>query len=204
MSSIQYTLFTLALVSITGCSPNPVTGDAAVTPDQPTVVIDGMGSSCAEPPHPNPGTMVGTDFANVTMPYCDDTQFNFYQNGFCDNRLTVIILSAGWCAPCQAEAQNLQAMIVDTYAGRVRVVTVYGQNVNRSAPTAAECMAWKTRYRLNTHMVYDPMGVMQQVFPNQAYPSTLIVDRNGRIQAREYGTSQGLAGLRMELDRLLQ
>ena len=140
------------------------------------------------------------------MPYCDDSQFSFYANNFCSSQITLIILSAGWCGPCQAEARILEDAITQNpdYVGKVRVVTVYGQNVNRTVATARECAQWRDRYGLTSHMVYDPMGVMQRVFPNQAYPSNLIVDRNGRIQSREYGASQGLQSLKNELDRLLQ
>jgi thiol-disulfide isomerase/thioredoxin len=204
MKSIQVTLSTLALLAIAGCAPAMNNGtDSGVGTDTPTPSADAVGQACAEPPHPNPGAAIGTDFENVSMPYCDNTSFNFYQNNFCDNQLTLIILSAGWCGPCQQEAAQLEAAIVQEYAGRVRVVTVYGQNVNRTPPTANECMSWKNRFHLTSHMVYDPMGVMQRVFPNQAYPSNLIVDRNGRIQSREYGTSSGLQSLKDELDRLL-
>jgi hypothetical protein len=86
----------------------------------------------------------------------------------------------------------------------VRVVTVYGQNVSRTAPTAAECMQWKNRYSLESHMVYDPMGLTQRYFPNMAFPANMIVDRNGVIQFREYGTSRGLQALKDQIDALLQ
>jgi len=206
MKSIQFTLSSLALVALVGCAPVPANngGNDAAVADVPTNTGDAaVGQQCAEPPHPNPGSNIGTDFENVTMPYCDGTTFNFYQNEFCSNQLTLIILSAGWCGPCQQEAMQLEEAIVGPYAGRVRVVTVYGQNVNRTPATGVECQRWKDRYGLSSHMVFDPNSVMQRVFPNQAYPSTLIVDRMGRIQAREYGSSQGLQNLKNELDRLL-
>lgn len=197
----------MALVALAGCAPLPNNAaDSGVSVDRPNPTGDTPGVACAEPAHPNPGAAIGTDFENVVMPYCDDSQFSFYANNFCSSQITLIILSAGWCGPCQAEARILEDAITQNpdYVGKVRVVTVYGQNVNRTVATARECAQWRDRYGLTSHMVYDPMGVMQRVFPNQAYPSNLIVDRNGRIQSREYGASQGLQSLKNELDRLLQ
>lgn len=207
MKSIQVALSAMALVALAGCAPVMVNNgnDSGNGNDAAAPTGDSPGQSCAEPPHPNPGAMIGTDFENVTMPYCDDTPFTFYRNNYCDSQITLIILSAGWCGPCQQEARQLEEAVTTApeYAGKVRVVTVYGQNVNRTPPSARECAQWRDRYGLTSHMVYDPMGVMQRVFPNQAYPSNLIVDHNGRIQSREYGTSSGLQSLKNELDRIL-
>jgi hypothetical protein len=49
----------------------------------------------------------------------------------------------------------------------------------------------------------DPTGVTQIYFPNMAYPANIIVDRQGRIRYRQYGTSDGLQSLRDQIDAIL-
>lgn len=176
-------------------SMNP---DASSTPDSST-------PACTAPRLTNECAMQGCQFGSLQLPYCDGSgNFNFYESAFCSNQLTLVVISAGWCVPCQMEAAQMQDEIIARYQGRVRVVTVYGQNVSRVAPTAAECMQWKNRYSLESHMVYDPMGLTQRYFPNMAFPANMIVDRDGVIQFREYGTSQGLQALKDQIDGLLQ
>lgn len=207
---IQRSFFAVAALSVAigvGCAPPPVqpqddassmNPDASSTPDSST-------PACTPPRLTNVCTMEGCQMPSLRVPYCDGAgDFNFYENEFCSNQVTLVVFSAGWCVPCQMEAQQMQDEIIARYQGRVRVVTVYGQNVSRAAPTAAECMQWKNRYSLESHMVYDPTGALQPVFPMLAYPANLIVDRDGIIRFREYGSSRGLQTLKDQIDGLLQ
>jgi peroxiredoxin len=196
-----------AMVGV-GCAPAPVTpmGDSATPMGDAAAPQADSGESCARPALNNTCTMEGCDFAQLQLPYCGESggTFDFYNTNFCSNQVTLVVISAGWCVPCQQEAQQMQAEIIEPYAGRVRVVTVYGQNTSRVPPTSAECMVWKNRYSLDSHMVYDPMGLTQRYFPNMAFPANMIIDRDGVIRHRVYGTSRGLQSLKDQIDGLLQ
>jgi thiol-disulfide isomerase/thioredoxin len=190
-----------------GCAAPPAQpqDDASSMSSDASSNEEGSTLACTPPRLTNECTMMGCQFAPLQLSYCDGSgTFDFYETAYCSNQLTLVVISAGWCVPCQMEAAQLQDEIIGPYQGRVRVLTVYGQNVSRSAPTAAECMQWKNRYALESHMVYDPMGLTQRYFPNMAFPANLIVDRDGVIQFREYGTSRGLQALKEQLDALLQ
>jgi thiol-disulfide isomerase/thioredoxin len=194
-----------ALVGV-GCAPPPVTpmNDAAVTPDA-AAPTDSGAQACTPPTLTNECVMEGCQFAPLTLPYCDGSgDFRFYQNNFCSNQLTLVVIAAGWCVPCQQEAAQMQDEIISRYAGRVRVVTVYGQNVARTPASPNECMNWKNRYGLESDMVYDATGMTQRYFPNMAFPANMIIDREGVIRHRVYGTSQGLQSLKDQIDGLLQ
>lgn len=196
-----------ALVGV-GCMPPQSTPDAspdAAANGDASSNADGAAMACTPPALTNECSMEGCNFADLTLPYCDGSgPFNFYRNDFCSNQLTLVVISAGWCVPCQQEAAQMQDEIISTYRGRVRVVTVYGQNTAGTAASPNECMQWKNRYSLDSHMVYDATGMTQRYFPNMAYPANMIIDRQGVIRYRHYGTSAGLQSIKDELDALLQ
>jgi thiol-disulfide isomerase/thioredoxin len=162
----------------------------------------------APPPLNNLCSMEGCDFAPVTLPSCsaDGGEVIFYDpTSFCGVQATLLVIAAGWCVPCQMEAPMIEQLITAApeYQGRVRVITVIGQNPDYSAPTPAFCRTWQSRYRLTSTMAIDPMGVTQRYFPNMAFPANLIIDAHGRIRYRTYGTSRGLTELRAALDDVL-
>lgn len=193
-----------ALVGL-GCSPQMpmMTVDSGVQPD--ASMPQGDAASCRAPELNNTCTMEGCQFAPLDLPYCDGSgMFSFYGESYCSARVTLVVISAGWCVPCQQEAAEMQSQIIEPYAGRVRVVTVYAQGVTRpSVATASACMSWKNRYGLTSHMVLDAAEITQRYFPNQAFPANLIVDGDGIIRHRVYGTSRGLQSLRDQIDALL-
>ncbi|MDP3275198.1 MAG: TlpA disulfide reductase family protein [Deltaproteobacteria bacterium] len=204
MKAFQTLIAGMALAALAGCAP-PAPMMNMPEAGAPEAGPADAAATCAPPALNNTCAMEGCDFANISLPNCaaPDTNFTFYGDNFCSNQLTLIVVSAGWCVPCQQEAAEMQAQIIEPYRGRVRVVTVYGQNVSRNGVSASECMQWKNRYGLEGHMVFDPSGAVQRYFPNMAYPANLIIDRQGRIRYRIYGTSRGLQSLKDQLDGLL-
>ena len=180
--------------------------DAAAVEDTATAAAD-TGISCATTPTANFCSAENCNFRDVALPSCDEGggSYRFYNEDFCSNQVTLLVIAAGWCVPCQMEAPMIEQLITTNpeYAGRVRVINVYGQNPDYSAPTARLCNQWRTRYGITGHMVTDPMGISQIYFPNQAYPSNMLIDRHGVIRYRAYGTSTGLNALRAQIDSIL-
>jgi hypothetical protein len=150
------------------------------------------------------GTLVGRGFEPFTLDQCDGTPFDFVQDGFCDSSMTVISIAAGWCPPCIVESRQLSARITEHYREqRVRVVQVLVQDEDYRAPDLAYCEAWVSRFSLTNIEVIDPAQVTQIYFPDNALPSTIIVDDEGIIQFRENGATDGLTSLRAAIERLL-
>jgi thiol-disulfide isomerase/thioredoxin len=214
----------VASLAIVGCSPPPVVTDAGSTQDSGVIADAGTvptdtgtapedtGVACMPTPTTNFCSAENCNFRDVALPDCDEGggDYRFYGGDFCTTQVTLLVIAAGWCVPCQMEAPMIQQLITDgmdgdgvPYAGRVRVINVYGQNPDYSAPTFANCRIWKNRYHITAHMVTDPMGISQIYFPNQAFPSNMLIDRHGVIRYRAYGTSTGLSALRAQIDALL-
>lgn len=210
-----------SLLLFAGCGDDGGTGD----PDAGMMTIDsggpmdasmpvdtGMGDPDADPtagciPSEPYGTAVGRNFAPWSLPNCaDDSSFEFYNADYCasDTKLTVVSIAAGWCGPCINETMQLTEQITNMYGPRgVRVIQAVVQKEDYSAPDLAYCQAWVTRFGLVNTEVYDTMGTLQRYFPDNALPSTLIIDKMGVIRFRENGASMGLITLRGALDRLL-
>lgn len=99
----------------------------------------------------------------------------------------VLVLNvwASWCAPCRAEAPDLQSAWVATEADGVQFV---GLNT-RDSDAAAR--AYVERFGITFPSVVDTDGTIQLQFrdtlPPQAIPSTLVIDRRGRVAARFLG-----------------
>lgn len=199
-----------------GCGDDDsgTTVDAGVAPadDGGTTVADagnaevdagGETYACDYPSGPY-GTATNRFFEPFTLQACDGSDWNFVNDGFCDAEITVVSIAAEWCGPCIQESRQLEAEINQRYAGQgVRLVQIITQNVDFGAPTLELCSAWKDRFGLSNPVVIDPTQITNIYFPDGVLPSTVIVDREGRIRVRENGADEGLTSLRRHIDELL-
>jgi peroxiredoxin len=93
-------------------------------------------------------------------------------------KVVVVNFWGSWCSPCRAEADDLQK----TYdATRAKNVTFIGVN-SRDDRDSAKAFE---RGRVTYPSVYDPDGKVALKFDvtQASTPSTLILDRQGRIAA---------------------
>lgn len=100
-------------------------------------------------------------------------------------RVVVLNVWASWCAPCRAEAPDLEK-VARELAGQP--VTFIGLNT-RDSKAAAE--AFVDRFEVSYDSVVDANGSLQLLFrdtlPPAAIPSTVIIDAEGRVAARAIG-----------------
>lgn len=100
----------------------------------------------------------------------------------------VVLLNVwgSWCAPCRKEAPDLQAAWQELGG---KPVQFFGINTRDDAAGAAE--AFERGFGITYPSFRDPDGSLQLVFretlPPKAIPSTLILDRQGRVAARVIG-----------------
>lgn len=158
------------LVCVSGCSPSTST-DGALT----RVAVD---KRQAAP------VLSGTDLDGKPL---STASFS--------GKVVVINVWGSWCAPCRHEAPVLVAVAAET-AGVAQFV---GINTRDLDPAPAR--AFVRNFAITYPSFYDPDGALLvrlsgQVPPN-AVPTTLILDRQGRVAARVIGetTQATLTGL---------
>lgn len=196
-----------ALWMLSACS-----GSTQATPDAGSVedaaVATGDDAALCRPIPNTPGSQIGRSLRPFTLERCDEGTFSFYDDEFCseDHRLTVVSAAAGWCGPCQEESRMLTEQIINRYAGQgVRVVQIMVDGVTTGdAPTVEFCREWTRTYNIvGSTQVIDPADELAVIFPDNALPSTILVDRDGTIRHRESGVSEGLSTLRAAIEQIL-
>lgn len=104
----------------------------------------------------------------------------------------VVLLNfwATWCAPCRTEMPLLQAA-ADRHAEAGLLVV--GVNFDE---TAEQVGAFAAELELEFPQLLDPGGVVQELYGVRGYPTTAVIDREGRMAAYHIGvlTSEQLEG----------
>ena len=104
-----------------------------------------------------------------------------------DYRGKVVALNvwASWCAPCRAEAPALNQVSTELEPMGVQFIGLD----TRDSKASAE--AFVRRFDVPYPNVWDPDAQLQLAFrdtlPPQAIPSTLLIDRQGRVAGRILG-----------------
>lgn len=100
-------------------------------------------------------------------------------------KVTVVNFWASWCAPCRAEAPTLEKVYEETKASGVQFA---GIDIKDGKDNAE---AFLRTYRITYPSLYDQAGQIALAFrdiPPNAVPSTLVIDRQGKIAARAIGS----------------
>jgi thiol-disulfide isomerase/thioredoxin len=100
-------------------------------------------------------------------------------------KIYVLNFWASWCAPCRAEAPVLKDIAAKTKGEGVEFLGVNFKDLQASA------QAYDRAVQPGYPSIFDKSGkvllAFQGTVPPAAIPSTLIVDREGRIAARALG-----------------
>ncbi len=97
-------------------------------------------------------------------------------------KVVVINVWGSWCPPCRKEAPDLQAASVETKD----VAQFVGITSKDYDPAPAQ--AFVRSFKISYPNIYDPTGKVLLAFagelPPSAIPSTMIIDRQGRLAVR--------------------
>jgi thiol-disulfide isomerase/thioredoxin len=157
------------VVVLAGCTAGKVTpssgdGQRYVTGDGTVEVIDPAKRKQAP------------DLAGTTL---DGSPFSL-----ADLRGQVVVLNvwASWCAPCRAEAPGLEKVSNELAGEGVRFVGINTRDTDDNA------RAFERRFGISYPSLIDRDGALllrfKETLPPQAIPTTLVIDRGGRMAAR--------------------
>jgi thiol-disulfide isomerase/thioredoxin len=99
-------------------------------------------------------------------------------------KIVVLNVWGSWCAPCRAEAPNLEKVNKDLAAKGVQFV-----GINTRDTSVRNARSFEQDEGITFPSLYDPTGKLMLRFKKgtlnpQAVPSTLVLDREGKIAAR--------------------
>jgi thiol-disulfide isomerase/thioredoxin len=113
--------------------------------------------------------------------------------------ITVLNFWGSWCAPCRVETPEFQAVYTDVADSGVQFLGVAVKDQRNLA------QAFVDRVGATYPSMFDQRGEVALAFrgfPANVVPSTILVDRDGRVAA-VYVAAVPEADLRTALDRLL-
>ncbi|GAA4660498.1 hypothetical protein GCM10023347_10040 [Streptomyces chumphonensis] len=103
-----------------------------------------------------------------------------------DHRGEVVVLNVwgSWCPPCRGEAPNFAKVSEDLADEGVQFLGINTRDLD-----VANAQAFDRTYGIEYPSFYDPSGKLILKFPKgnlnpKAIPSTLVLDREGRIAVR--------------------
>ncbi len=163
-------LTAVALLALTGCSSgssSEATGTSFVAGDGSIVILDPAERVAA--PNLIGATLDGQQLSSAGLA----------------GDVLVVNVWASWCAPCRSEAPSLERLSKEFADQGVSFIGLNTRDSDTSARSFVE------RFGITYPNVIDRDGVLQLGFrdslPPRAIPSTLVIDRSGRVAARVLG-----------------
>jgi thiol-disulfide isomerase/thioredoxin len=159
-----------ATLGLAGCSG----GDAQAVPDQGYIAGQGSVAAIGAADRDDPVVFRGTTL--------DGGRFDVR-----DHRGKVVVVNvwASWCPPCIAEAPDLQQVWAGSDPRQVQFVGIDTQD------NVAAARAHEKRFGVTYPSIEDDGGrvllALRGSLPPKAIPSTLVLDRRGRVAARVLG-----------------
>lgn len=99
-------------------------------------------------------------------------------------KVVVLNVWGSWCAPCRAEAPHMAKVAKETESKGVQFIGINTRDLDK-----ANAKAFERNYGIDYPSLYDPSGKQILRFPEnslspQTIPSTLVLDRKGKIAVR--------------------
>lgn len=118
--------------------------------------------------------------------------------GAYQGRVVYLDFWASWCGPCKQSFPWMQSL-QSTYGRRGLVVVAVDLDRDR-----ADAKRFLARFHPDFRIVYDPSGSLAQKFAVAGMPTTLLIDRRGRVRERRIGfLPSKAAGYERKVERLL-
>ncbi len=178
-----------ALVTLTGCTA--AEGRADVTNGGEFRFVEGTPSGEVIP---EAERAPAPDFGGTLLGGGDWTSAEL------DGDIAVLNFWGSWCPPCRVETPEFQEVYAEV---RDEGVTFLGLNVKEADEQFAQ--AFVDSRGIEFPSLYDPAGEVAltfQDYPATAIPSTIVLDRDGRVAA-VYTGAVAQDDLRAVIDRLL-
>lgn len=145
---------------------------------------------------PDSSDLLGKPAANFTLDLLDGGQFELAN----EKGKSIVILDffATWCGPCRQIMPSLEALAEEYKDKNVKLIAV---NLRE---TPAQIKSFLSDQGIHPTVVLDKNGMIANDYMVTGIPQTVIVGKDGTVQAVHVGAVPGLKGvMAKELDTLL-
>ena len=160
-------LISALTIGLVGCSADPETDTGFVSGDGSVTVLNPEAREMAP-------VIQGQDLDGQGISTADYP-----------GEILVLNVWASWCAPCRAEASDLEEVAKEFQGKGVQLIGLNTRDSNASAKN------FVNKYGVSFPSIVDTDGRLQLLFretlPPQAIPSTIVIDQQGRVAARALG-----------------
>lgn len=165
-------------VALAACTTNDPLADQANAGDNKNYIAgDGSVTEYGASERKDPVAFSGTLFDGKTV---DAANF--------PDQVTVLNFWYAACAPCRVEAPDLQSLYTDFKPQGVEFI---GVNIRDEKATAE---AFERNFKLSYPSMMDKDGgvllALTKFVPPSSVPTTLVLDKNGRVSARILGVAE--------------
>ena len=146
------------------------------------------------------GTTVGATLADFTMLDADGQPFAL--SSTCARAVTYINAFAGWCPPCQADAEDAPSdfAALEHRGGDIAWYFIVTETAGGVAPSLAYCQQIREDYALPMRVLCDVDGAFESVFGTTSSNSWHVVLSPGQVIA--YKAKYGHDGAFQAIDQL--
>ncbi|GAA3512470.1 TlpA disulfide reductase family protein [Georgenia daeguensis] len=173
-SAVAVAIAAVLTLLLSACAPGGATGAGSDSADGGYVAGDGTFATWAPDERAAPISLVGTTYTGEKL-------------DLADWRGDVVVVNFWYaaCPPCRAEAPDLRAIYEDYSPDGVKML---GVNPRDDAGTA---QAFERTFEVPYPSLHDAdargVAAFEGLVPLQAMPTTVVLDRQGRVSARILG-----------------
>lgn len=178
---------TAVLLAIVAIAPVACKRETPATSNRPGATQTGTVAQPATQPAGGPAAdagsfpAIGTDLPVMTLAKLDGTSSDLRPEA---GRVMLVNLWATWCGPCRAEIPDLEA-VHNQYKGQN--FEVIGISVDTSG-TEQSVRDFVAEQKMTYPVLLDPEGKSIEVFKTSVIPTSVLVDRSGKVVWFQRGT----------------
>jgi len=143
--------------------------------------VSSTGTEAPTPPTPatSTGTAVGSAMPAFTADLLDGKKFDVAAE---KGNVVLLNLWATWCGPCRFEIPELEAMHNKLAPRGFKVV---GVSLDESGRDAVK--EFVEQHKMTYPIALDPEGKLANIFQTTVIPTSVVIDRGGKIVWKHYG-----------------
>lgn len=168
---------TLLFLTIAACSRESTPPQAAgKSPSQPPGT---RGGSVAEARPSAGATEIGDTMPAYSGKLLDGSDFQLAQQ---KDKVVLINVWATWCGPCRFEVPELEALHKQFSASGLKII---GISVDEGGEDTVK--QFVAEHKMTYAVAVDPEGRIANLLQTTVLPTTVLIDRNGKIVWRQVG-----------------